>query len=208
MMNNELPSKLLESAVSEFARLPGVGRKTALRLVLHMLRQPEADVNRFGNSIIELRSKVNFCKVCRNISDNEVCDICNDRNRDNSLIMVVEDIRDVIAVESTMQFKGLYHVLGGILSPLDGIGPTQLNIEDLSERAILEDTAEIILALSTTMEGDTTSYYLYKKLESTGINVSSIARGVSIGGELEYADELTLGRSIVNRTPYSENKHH
>ena len=207
-MNNELPSKLLESAVSEFARLPGVGRKTALRLVLHMLRQPEADVNRFGNSIIELRSKVNFCKVCRNISDNEVCDICNDRNRDNSLIMVVEDIRDVIAVESTMQFKGLYHVLGGILSPLDGIGPTQLNIEDLSERAILEDTAEIILALSTTMEGDTTSYYLYKKLESTGINVSSIARGVSIGGELEYADELTLGRSIVNRTPYSENKHH
>lgn len=203
-MVQELPSKLLESAVSEFARLPGVGRKTALRLVLHLLRQEEQDVLRFSKAIADLRSKVNYCRECRNISDNEICDICANPSRDGSVIMVVEDLRDVIAVENTMQYKGLYHILGGILDPLEGIGPSELNITSLIHRADQPDTREVILALSTTMEGDTTAYYLYKKLSSSDVNISSIARGVSIGGEIEYADEITLGRSIVNRVPYAE----
>jgi recombination protein RecR len=203
-MIQELPSKLLESAVNEFAKLPGIGKKTALRLVLHMLKQNETDVEKFGTAIINLRSKVNYCGECHNISDEKLCGICIDRHRDRSLIMVVEDLRDVIAIEHTMQYRGIYHVLGGILSPLDGIGPSQLNIESLIIRAGNSDVNELILALNTTMEGDTTAYYLYKKLESSGKKISTIARGVAIGGELEYADEVTLGRSIVNRMPYSK----
>ncbi len=205
-MNQHLPSRLLEAAVNEFSRLPGVGRKTALRLVLHLLRQPNSDVERFGNALINLRQKINYCDECKNITDSAVCDICADKKRDRSVIMIVEDIRDVIAIEGTHQYRGLYHVLGGILSPIDGIGPSQLNVDSLINRANGEDVEELVMALSTTMEGETTSYYLYKKLQPTGKKVTAIARGISIGGELEYTDEVTLGRSILNRTLYSENK--
>lgn len=196
------PSKLLESAVNEFSRLPGIGRKTALRLVLHMLRQAPADVDRFGQSIMRLRKEVLFCKVCYNITDAEVCSICNDKKRDQGLVMIVEDIRDVMAVENTSQYNGLYHILGGILNPMDGIGPEQLNIQGLVDRISAGQVREVIMALSTTMEGDTTVFYLFRKLKPFDITVTTIARGVAIGGELEYADEVTLGRSIINRTPY------
>ena len=198
----QYPSKLLEAAVNEFARLPGVGRKTALRLVLHMLRKSNADVERFGASIIKLRNEVRYCNVCSNITENETCSICLDKKRDHSMVMVVEDIRDVMAVENTGQYRGLYHILGGILNPVDGIGPDQLNIPLLVERISKGDINEVIMALSTTMEGDTTIFYLFRKLQPFNINISTIARGVAIGGELEYADEVTLGRSILNRTPY------
>lgn len=196
------PSKLLESAVNEFSRLPGIGRKTALRLVLHMLRQAPADVDRFGQSIMRLRKEVLFCKVCYNITDAEMCSICNDKKRDQGLVMIVEDIRDVMAVENTSQYNGLYHILGGILNPMDGIGPEQLNIQGLVDRISAGQVREVIMALSTTMEGDTTVFYLFRKLKPFDITVTTIARGVAIGGELEYADEVTLGRSIINRTPY------
>jgi recombination protein RecR len=197
-----LPSKLLEAAVNEFSRLPGVGRKTALRFVLHLLRQPDADVSRFGQSLIRLRSEVRYCEECGNIAESSTCSVCSDMKRDRSLIMVVEDLRDVMAVENTSQFRGLYHVLGGILSPMDGIGPDQLHVNRLTERIAAGGIREVIMALSTTMEGDTTVFYLYKKLAPYHVSITTIARGVAIGGELEYADEVTLGRSILNRTPY------
>ncbi|HEX5001729.1 MAG TPA: recombination mediator RecR [Bacteroidia bacterium] len=197
-----LPSKLLDSAVNEFSRLPGVGKKTALRLVLHLLRQPEADVHRFGDALMRLRSEIQYCGECGNIAESGLCSVCSDNRRDRSLVMVVEDLRDVMAVENTSQYKGLYHVLGGILSPMDGIGPDQLNVGRLTERLNTGTITEVIMALSTTMEGDTTVFYLYKKLAPFNVTITTIARGVAIGGELEYADEVTLGRSIVNRTLY------
>lgn len=196
------PSKLLELAVNEFSRLPGIGRKTALRLVLHLLRQPESDVDRFGNALMKLRKEVRYCSVCNNITEAETCAICRDTRRDKSLVMVVEDIRDVMAVENTGQYQGLYHILGGILNPMEGIGPDQLNINSLMHRIESGEVREVIMALSTTMEGDTTVFYLFRKLKPLNVPVSTIARGIAIGGELEYADEVTLGRSILNRTPY------
>jgi recombination protein RecR len=196
------PSRLLEEAVNEFSRLPGVGRKTALRLVLHLLNQPSADVNRFGAAITRLRNEVRYCSNCFNITESETCEICRNPKRDASIIMVVEDIRDVMAIENTGQYNGLYHILGGILSPIDGIGPEQLNIPGLLNRIEAGGVKEVIMALSTTMEGDTTIFYLFRRLKPLSVPVTTIARGIAIGGELEYADEVTLGRSIVNRTPY------
>lgn len=195
-------SKLLQTAVEEFSKLPGIGRKTALRLVLHILRTDAGEVNYFSNAISQLRNNVIYCKTCNNISDREQCDICSSPRRDHSIICVVEDLRDVIAIENTGQYHGLYHVLGGIISPMDGIGPDDLHIGTLVERAKNENMKEIILALSTTMEGDTTNFYIYRKLQDFKVKVSAIARGIAIGDELEYADEVTLGRSILNRTPY------
>ncbi|HKL07265.1 MAG TPA: recombination mediator RecR [Bacteroidales bacterium] len=193
-------SKLLESAVDEFAKLPGIGRKTALRLVLYLLNQEKEEVNHFGETIIKLRNEIKHCKSCNTISDTDVCSICSDKKRDHSTICVVENARDLMAIENTHQYKGIYHVLGGIISPMDGIGPNDLNIESLAQK-IEEGTAhEIILALSTTMEGDTTNYFLYKKFKNYPVKITTIARGVSIGDDLEYADEITLGRSIVKRT--------
>jgi recombination protein RecR len=197
------PSKLLENAVNEFASLPGIGRKTAFRLVMHLLRRSETDVSRFGESIIKLRSEILYCRDCHNISDHEVCYVCSDPLRDKSTICVVESIQDVMAIENTRQYRGVYHVLGGIISPVDGIGPGDINIGSLIKKAESGNISEIILALSATMEGDTTNYYLFKKLGHTGIDVTTLARGVSVGDELEYIDELTLGRSLVNRTPFS-----
>ena len=179
-----------------------MGRKTALRLVLHLLRMPTSDVDRFGTSFIKLRNEIRYCQVCFNISEAETCSICSDKRRDETVVMVVEDIRDVMAVENTSQYKGLYHILGGILNPMDGIGPAQLNIQGLVQRMEAGLVKEVIMALSTTMEGDTTVFYLFKKLKPFEINITTIARGVAIGGELEFADEVTLGRSILNRTPY------
>lgn len=202
-MNGQYPSVLLEKAVSEFAKLPGVGRKTAMRLVLHLLRQDAAAVEAFGNAIITLKREVKYCKVCHNISDTDVCRICSNPQRDASVVCVVENIRDVMAVEATQQFRGLYHVLGGVISPMDGIGPSDLQIDSLVERVQTGSVKEVILALSTTMEGDTTNFYIYRKLEKFGVKLSVIARGISVGDELEYADEVTLGRSIVNRTPFN-----
>ncbi|MFN5323566.1 MAG: recombination mediator RecR [Bacteroidota bacterium] len=196
------PSKLLEAAVNEFSRLPGVGRKTALRLVLNMLRRPISETERFADAILRLRQDIRYCQVCQNISESEVCSICSDKKRDATQVMVVEDIRDVLAVENTSQYRGLYHVLGGILSPVDGVGPEQLNIQKLVDRVASGEVKEVIMALSTTMEGDTTVFYIFKKLHSFHVPVTTIARGVAIGGEIEYADEVTLGRSILNRTPY------
>lgn len=202
-MNGQFPSTLLEKAVGEFAKLPGIGRKTAMRLVLHLLRQDTATVEAFGNAIVTLKHEVKYCRVCHNISDTDTCCICSNPQRDASLICVVENIRDVMAVEATRQFRGLYHVLGGVISPMDGIGPGDLQIESLVSRVEAGGVSEVILALSTTMEGDTTNYYIYRKLAGSGVKLSVIARGVSVGDELEYADEVTLGRSIVNRTPFT-----
>jgi recombination protein RecR len=196
------PSKLLEDAVNEFASQPGVGRKTAFRLVMNLLRRSEADVTRFGEAITRLRSEVRYCRECHNISDNEICNVCSDPSRDRGMICVVENIQDVMAIENTRQYRGVYHVLGGIISPVDGIGPGELKIDSLVRKAESGDIREVILALSTTMEGDTTNYYLYKKLSPTGIEITILARGVSMGDELEYIDELTLGRSLINRTPF------
>ena len=196
------PSKLIEEAVEQFAMLPGVGRKTALRLSLNLLQMDKEEVNRFGQAFIDLRNHINYCRECHNISDLEVCDICVNPTRDESLICVVEDIRDVMAIENTHQFKGKYHVLGGIISPMDGVGPSDLNIDSLVEKVAKGQVQEVIMALSTTMEGDTTNFYLFKKLKDYSLKMSVIARGISIGDELEYADEVTLGRSILNRTPY------
>jgi recombination protein RecR len=197
-------SKLLQAAVEEFSRLPGIGRKTALRLVLHLLKQDQETVARFSDAMLRLRQEVVYCRQCHNISDQDLCEICRSPRRDDSLICVVEDLRDVIAIENTGQYHGMYHVLGGIISPMDGIGPGDLNIESLVDRIAekKESIKEVILALSTTMEGDTTNFFLFRKIKPYNVKVSVIARGIAIGDELEYADEVTLGRSILNRTPY------
>lgn len=197
-----LPSKLLEDAVQSFARLPGIGQKSALRMVLHLLRMPPDQVDHFGETLLRLRKELRYCKNCHNVCSDEICSICSDTKRFTNLVCVVEDIRDVIAIENTAQYKGHYHVLGGLISPMDGVGPSQLNIETLVEKVALGNTEEVVVALSTTMEGDTTLFYLYKKLKPYNIRISTLARGVSVGGELEYADEVTLGRSIVNRVLY------
>jgi recombination protein RecR len=196
------PSKLLENAVNEFSRLPGIGRKSALRLALHLLKQDAKDVETFGNTMIKLRNEIIYCRECRNLSDSEICSICSNQKRDHSTVCIVENIRDVLAIENTGQYTGIYHVLGGIISPVDGIGPEDLTINYLIARLQSEVIKEIILALPTTIEGDTTNFYLYKKLRDNKLNITAIARGVSIGDELEYTDEVTLGRSILNRTPY------
>jgi recombination protein RecR len=198
-------SKLLENAVNEFSRLPGIGQKSALRLVLHLLNQSEQDVNRFSEAMNQLKSKIKYCSECYNIADNQICEICASRKRDKSIICVVEDTRDVMAIENTNQFQGVYHVLGGLISPMDGIGPADLRIDQLLERLKKGEVEEIILALSATMEGDTTIFYLYKKIKDFNLKVSTIARGIAFGGELEYVDEVTLGRSIVTRVPYERN---
>lgn len=203
-MNQKYPSALLENAVNEFAKLPGIGRKTALRLILHLLRQDNASVDNFSQALVSLKHQVKYCNVCHNICDDEVCSTCQDKSRDSSTVCVVENIKEVMAIENTMQYKGLYHVLGGIISPIDGIGPADLEIESLVERVSSGGINEVILALSTTMEGDTTNFYIYKKLSPYNVKVSMIARGISIGDEIEYADEVTLGRSILNRTLFNE----
>lgn len=201
---DQFPSKLLENAVNEFAKLPGIGRKSALRLVLHLLKQDIQDVEIFGNSLIQLRSEIKHCKTCHNISDTDICSICSNPARNPAIICVVENIKDVMSIENTQQFKGLYHVLGGIISPMDGVGPSDLEIDSLVNRVSEGETEEVILALSTTMEGDTTNFFIYKKLKNTEVKISTLARGVSIGDELEYTDEVTLGRSIVNRTNFED----
>jgi len=195
-------SKLLEDAVAEFSKLPGVGQKTALRLVLHLLNKDQEEVEHFGNSVIRLRREIKHCNICHNISDNQVCEICSAGKRDKEVICVVEDTRDVMAVENTSQYFGVYHVLGGLISPMDGIGPSDLFIDSLVQRVATTPVKEVILALSATMEGDTTLFYLYKRLKDFQIPITTIARGIAFGGELEYADEITLGRSIVTRVPY------
>lgn len=195
-------SKLLEEAVEAFASLPGIGKKTALRLVLHLLMQPAEAAEQFAADIVKMRRAIKFCDKCHNIADEAVCNICQDKRRDESVICVVEGIRDVMAIEETGQYKGMYHVLGGVISPIEGIGPGELNINTLIERANLAETKEIVMAISPTIEGDTTIFYISKKLREASVNISTIARGISFGGELEYADEVTLGRSIVARIPY------
>nr|WP_299175790.1 recombination mediator RecR [uncultured Allomuricauda sp.] len=198
----EFSSKILENAVYEMSQLPGIGKRTALRLVLHLLKQPEERTNLLAEALQKLRSEINFCKTCSNISDTEVCEICANTKRDRNLVCVVEDIRDVMAIENTSQYNGLYHVLGGKISPMEGVGPQDLNIVSLVRRVKEEDVKELIFALSSTMEGDTTNFYIYKQLEGLDVATSTIARGISVGDELEYADEVTLGRSILNRVPF------
>jgi recombination protein RecR len=197
----QISSSLLENAVNEFARLPGIGKKTALRLVLHLIRQDPGEVQRFSSTISRMKEEVLFCTVCHNISDSHICNICNNPSRKKEIICVVETIRDVIAVESTQQYNGLYHVLGGIISPLDGVAPDQLNIETLVQRIRAGEVEEVVFALSPNIQGDTTIYYIQKKIEPYPVKITTIARGISFGGELEYADELTLGRSLQNRMP-------
>ena len=198
----EFSSKLLENAVYEMSQLPGIGKRTALRLVLYLLKQPEERTQLLSNALTRLKSEVNFCKSCNNISDTELCEICANPKRDESLVCVVEDIRDVMAIENTSQYNGLYHVLGGKISPMEGVGPQDLNIASLVTRVKEGTVKELILALSSTMEGDTTNFYIYRQLEGQEITTSTIARGISVGDELEYADEVTLGRSILNRIPF------
>lgn len=192
--------------MQELSTLPGVGRKTALRLALHMLRRPVDSVEQFADAIATMRREVKFCSVCHNISDTDICPICADKRRDCATICVVENIQDVMAIENTQQYHGLYHVLGGLISPMDGIGPAELEIDSLVKRVGDGAVKEVILALSSTMEGDTTNFYIYRRLASTGVSVSMIARGIAVGNELEYTDEVTLGRSILNRTPFEELK--
>jgi len=204
MSFTEFPSRLLENAVNEFASLPGVGRKTAFRLVMNLLRRDSEEVRKFGESMIKLHEDIHYCRICNNISDTEICNICSDESRDKSAICVVESIQDVMAIENTRQFKGIYHVLGGIISPIDGIGPSDLKIDNLEGKVRAGGIKEIILALSTTMEGDTTNFYLYKRLNKYEIRITTLARGVAIGDELEYTDEITLGRAINNRNPYHQ----
>ena len=205
MIQQQYPSQLLERAVQEFAKLPGVGRKTALRLVLHLLRQETADVERLAQAITQMKREVRHCRVCHDISDSDVCPICSDSRRDASTVCIVENIQDVMAVENTQQYNGLYHVLGGVISPMDGIGPSDLEIDSLVARVGAGDIKEVILALGSTMEGDTTGFYIFRKLAPyADVRISIIARGISVGDELEYADEVTLGRSILNRTPFKE----
>ena len=203
-MNRPYSSALLENAVNEFAKLPGIGKKTALRLVLHLLRQEKFSVENFGNAIIKLRKEIKYCHVCHNISDSDTCSLCSDPNRDDSIICVVENIKEVMVIENTHQFKGRYHDLGGVISPMDGIGPSDLEIDSLVKRVSEGGIQEIILALSATMEGDTTNFYIFRKLAPYNIKISILARGVSVGDELEYTDEITLGRSIINRMPFNE----
>jgi recombination protein RecR len=201
MIQQPYSSQLLEKAVQEFAKLPGIGRKTALRLVLWMLRQEDSDVEQFSEAISRMKREIKYCHTCHNISDSDICPICSDPRRDTSTICVVENVQDVMAIENTMQFKGLYHVLGGIISPMDGMGPNDIEIESLVQRVAAGGVKEVILALSPTMEGDTTNFYIYRKLAPYGdVRISVIARGISVGNELEYTDEVTLGRSILNRT--------
>lgn len=204
MSYTEFPSRILENAVNEFASLPGIGRKTAFRLVMNLLRKDEEEVRKFGESIIKLRDEIHYCKICNNISDTEICSICKDEKRDKSIICVVENIQDVMAIENTRQFTGVFHVLGGIISPIDGIGPSDLKIDSLEEKVKTGSIKEIIFALSTTMEGDTTNFYLYKRLNKYNISLTTLARGVAIGDELEYTDEITLGRALNNRNPYQQ----
>ena len=200
MMQQQYPSLLLEKAVQEFAKLPGIGRKTALRLVLHLLRQDTHDVEAFADAVSKMKHGVKYCQTCHNISDQDTCPICSDPRRDASTVCVVENIQDVLAIENTQQFHGLYHVLGGIISPMDGIGPSDIEINSLVERVAAGNIQEVILALSPTMEGDTTNFYIFRKLAPYDVKVSIIARGIAVGNELEYTDEVTLGRSILNRT--------
>ncbi len=200
----QLPSSLLENAVNEFSRLPGIGKKTALRLVLHLLKQDAASVQQFGDTISKMRHDIKFCERCANISDTAICSICSSSARNQHLICVVENIRDVIAIESTQQYNGTYHVLGGIISPLDGIGPDQLNIDSLVSRINKEETEELLFALNPNIQGDTTIYYIQKKIQQLSCKVTTIARGIAFGGELEYADEMTLARSITNRLPVGQ----
>ena len=202
-MSAHFPSKLLEEAVNEFSSLPGIGRKTAFRLVMHLLRRDSAEVKRFSETLARLREDVCYCSVCHGISDTPVCEICSNSSRDRSLICVVESVQDVMAVENTRQYRGLYHVLGGIISPVDGIGPSDLTVNSLEERVRQGTVKEVILALSTTMEGDTTNFYIYRRLSGYDVNLSTLARGVAIGDILEYTDEITLGQSIINRQPFT-----
>lgn len=199
---NTFPSKLVEDAVNEMSRLPGIGRKTALRLALHLLKKNKEASLSLGNAIINMRQNINFCSICHNVSDTDICSICADNKRDKTTICVIEDVRDMIAIENTQQYTGVYHILGGIISPMDGIGPDNLNIETLVRKVNENRAKEIILALRTTIEGDTTNFFLYKKLRDSQVKISVIARGMAIGDELEYTDEVTLGRSLLNRTPY------
>jgi recombination protein RecR len=198
----DFSSKLLERAVNEMSQLPGIGKRTALRLVLHMLRQPKEQTLALAEAIQSMRNEVKFCKSCHNISDVELCEICSNSNRNEEIICVVEDVRDVMAIENTSSFKGLYHVLGGKISPMDGIGPHDLNIDSLVNKVKEGKVKELIFALSSTMEGDTTNFYIFKKIQDFEVLISTIARGISVGDELEYADEITLGRSIINRIPF------
>lgn len=202
MGNNTYSSKLLENAVAEFSKLPGVGSKTALRLVLHLLKQDTETVTQFGSAIIQLKSEIKHCQKCHNLSDEDICTICSNPSRDQGVICVVENIRDVMSIENTLQFHGVYHILGGIISPMDGIGPADLTVASLEEKVSTGHVKEVILALSTTLEGDTTNFYIFKKLKKHPITITTLARGVSFGDELEYTDEITLGRSLVNRTPF------
>lgn len=203
-MEQEFASALLENAVNEFSKLPGIGRKTALRLVLHLLHQNEESAVNFGEAIIKLRKEIRYCSVCHNISETEICPICANPTRDNSIICVVENVKDVMSIENTHQHKGLYHVLGGLISPMDGVGPQDIEIDSLVDRVAKGEVKEIILALSATMEGDTTNFYIYRKLAPYNVKITLLARGVSLGNEIEYTDELTLGRSILNRTLFSD----
>ncbi|RLD84082.1 MAG: recombination protein RecR [Bacteroidetes bacterium] len=195
-------SKIFDEAVNEFSNLPGIGKRTAIRLVLHILKQNPDNIEQFGNSIISLSTKIKHCRICHNISDTEICSICDNKSRDNSILCVVENIKDIVAIENTQQFNGKYHILGGILSPMEGIGPSDLNIESLENRIPQENIDEVILALSPTMEGDTTNFFLYKRLNKFDLKLSIIARGIAFGDELEYTDEITLGRSIINRKAF------
>jgi recombination protein RecR len=204
MSFTEFPSRILENAVNEFASLPGIGRKTAFRLVMNLLRRDREEVRRFGESMLKLHEGIRYCKICNNISDTDICNICSDKKRDRSVLCVVENIQDVMAVENTRQYKGLYHVLGGIISPIDGIGPSDLKIDSLEEKVKAGGIREVILALSATMEGDTTNYYLYRRLYNYDTLITTLARGVAIGDELEYTDEITLGKAINNRNPYQQ----
>ena len=198
----DFSSKLLEEAVNEVSQLPGIGRRTALRLVLHLLKQPESQTVALSKSLVDLKTEVKFCRNCHNISDAELCEICMSKSRQSEVVCVVEDIRDVMAIENTSQYRGLYHVLGGKINPMEGIGPSQLTIKPLVEKAKKGEIEEIIFALSSTLEGDTTNFYIFKQLQGLNIRTSTIARGISVGDELEYADEVTLGRSITNRVPF------
>lgn len=204
MMNQEFESILLETAVTEISRLPGIGRKTALRLALHLLREDVATSVALGEAIINLRKGIRYCSVCHNISETEICPICADTRRDAATVCVVENVKDVLIVESTGSYRGLYHVLGGVISPMDGVGPDRLEIDSLVTRVAAGDIKEVILALGATMEGDTTNYYIYKRLEPYDVKVTQLARGVSVGNEIEYTDEITLGRSLMNRTLFSD----
>jgi recombination protein RecR len=205
-MEEAYPSRLLDKAVNEFSKLPGIGRKTALRLVLHLLRQDMATVDEFSDAIRELRHEVKYCKVCHNVSDTDTCSICADPRRDTTQICVVENVQDVMAIENTHQYRGLYHVLGGVISPMDGIGPKDIEIDSLVQRVNSGNVKEVILALGSTMEGDTTNFYIYRRIAEIDVKISEIARGISVGNELQYADEVTLGRSITNRTPFATRK--